>query len=129
MALSNSFQLSEADVEFRRAIELNPNYSSAHYFYAICSLSPENHLDQAIDEMRTALSLDPLSSIVNTNWLRWFSACRALCRIGGAISKGARARSHFLPAYFKMSKLYANMGSRFPGRGEDSSQVFFHQAH
>jgi Tfp pilus assembly protein PilF len=54
--------------EFRRALELNPNNATAHYFYAFTFLVPEKRIDQALLEFRIALSLDPLSPIVNTNY-------------------------------------------------------------
>ena len=59
---------SEAEQEFHRAIELNPNDATAHYFYAFLFLVPENRIDQALDEFRIALSLDPLSPIMNVNY-------------------------------------------------------------
>jgi TolB-like protein len=58
----------EAETEFRRAIELNPNNATAHYFYGYTLLMPEKRMDQALEEFRTALSLDPLSPVVNMNY-------------------------------------------------------------
>jgi DNA-binding winged helix-turn-helix (wHTH) protein/TolB-like protein/Tfp pilus assembly protein PilF len=56
-----------AEAEFRRAIELNPNYSSAHYFYALNYLVPMGKLDEAAAELRRARELEPFSLIINTN--------------------------------------------------------------
>ena len=56
-----------AEAEFKRAIELNPNYSSAHYFYALNYLAPMGKLDEAVSEMLRALELDRFSLIFNTN--------------------------------------------------------------
>jgi tetratricopeptide (TPR) repeat protein len=56
-----------AEAEFKRAIELNPNYSSAHYFYALNYLVPMGKLDEAAAELRRALELDQFSLITNTN--------------------------------------------------------------
>jgi len=47
----------EADEEFRRAIELNPNSAAAHYLYAFSLLVPEKRFDQALEEFRLALRL------------------------------------------------------------------------
>ena len=65
VALTGARRWNEAESEFRRAIELNPNAASARYFYAFRLLGPENRLDQALEQFRTALSLDlsPRSSI------------------------------------------------------------------
>jgi predicted Zn-dependent protease len=47
---------------------LNPNSATAHYFYAYGILVPEKRTDQALEQYRIALSLDPLSPIVNMNY-------------------------------------------------------------
>jgi Tfp pilus assembly protein PilF len=67
-SLSMSWRWTEAAQEYQRAIELDPNSATAHYFYAFSYLVPEKRIDQALDEFHIALSLDPLSSIVNTNY-------------------------------------------------------------
>ncbi|PYT64736.1 MAG: hypothetical protein DMG39_31270 [Acidobacteria bacterium] len=55
-----------AGKEFRRAIELNPSYATAHHWYA-WHLSLLAQYDDAIAEMRKAESLDPLSLIINAD--------------------------------------------------------------
>jgi prepilin-type processing-associated H-X9-DG protein len=49
-----------ADREFRRAIDLDPGYATAHQWYAF-SLSAQGRLDEALVESHTALELDPAS--------------------------------------------------------------------
>jgi len=49
-----------ADREFRRAIELNPRYASAHQWYAFLLASRGEH-DAPLLEGHTALELDPAS--------------------------------------------------------------------
>lgn len=51
---------------FKRAIELNPNYATAHQRYAIFLLA-QGRMDQAEAEMKRAHELDPLSLIINTD--------------------------------------------------------------
>jgi len=55
-----------AEKEFRRAIELNPSYATAHHWYA-WHLSLFGRYDEAIAEMRKAENLDPLSFIINAD--------------------------------------------------------------
>ena len=55
-----------AGKEFRRAIELNPSYATAHHWYA-WHLSLLGRYDEAIAEMRKAENLDPLSLIINAD--------------------------------------------------------------
>ena len=53
-----------AEREFRRTIDLNPNYASAHNWYGEF-LSLVGRYKQAISESERARVLDPLSSIIN----------------------------------------------------------------
>jgi TolB-like protein/DNA-binding winged helix-turn-helix (wHTH) protein/Flp pilus assembly protein TadD len=55
-----------AGKEFRRAIELNPGYATAHHWYA-WHLSLLGRFDDAIAEMKKAQNLDPLSLIINAD--------------------------------------------------------------
>jgi TolB-like protein/DNA-binding winged helix-turn-helix (wHTH) protein/Tfp pilus assembly protein PilF len=52
-----------SDREFRRAIELNPNYATAHHWYAE-HLSWMGRFDEALAESHRALQLDPFSLII-----------------------------------------------------------------
>jgi TolB-like protein/DNA-binding winged helix-turn-helix (wHTH) protein/Tfp pilus assembly protein PilF len=60
------WDLDAAGKEFRRAIELNPGYATAHHWYA-WHLSLLGRYDKAIGEMRKAQNLDPLSLIINAD--------------------------------------------------------------
>jgi TolB-like protein/DNA-binding winged helix-turn-helix (wHTH) protein/Flp pilus assembly protein TadD len=55
-----------AGSEFRRAIELNPGYATAHHWYS-WHLALVGNYDEAIVEMRRAENLDPLSLIINAD--------------------------------------------------------------
>jgi tetratricopeptide (TPR) repeat protein len=52
-----------AEKEFRRAIELNPNYATAHHWYAE-HLMWRGRFDEALQESERARELDPLSLII-----------------------------------------------------------------
>jgi len=53
-----------AEREFQMAISLDPRYATAHHWHAMSCLVPLGRLDEALEEMRIAQSLDPVSSIV-----------------------------------------------------------------
>jgi serine/threonine protein kinase/Flp pilus assembly protein TadD len=55
-----------AEAEFKTAIDLNYNYSTAHQWYALL-LSYLGRFDEAISEVNIALEMDPLSLIINRN--------------------------------------------------------------
>jgi serine/threonine-protein kinase len=60
------WEFPEAERELRRAVGLNPNYAEAHF--VLGSVLPSvGSLDQAVEEMRQALVLDPLSA----HFSRW----------------------------------------------------------
>ena len=53
-----------AEIEYKRAIELNPGHAIVHQYYAIF-LSAMGRHDEAVSENRHALQLDPLSLSIN----------------------------------------------------------------
>jgi serine/threonine-protein kinase len=55
---------SGARAEFERALQLNPNYATAHYWYSYYYLAM-GRLDDALREVQRALELDPLSLNIN----------------------------------------------------------------
>ncbi|HEU4390866.1 MAG TPA: winged helix-turn-helix domain-containing protein [Blastocatellia bacterium] len=63
-----------AEHEYRRAIELNPNYPTAHQWYGEF-LSAMGRHDEAISEMRRAEVLDPVSLVVKSaaGWVLYFA--------------------------------------------------------
>ena len=62
--------------EFQRAIELNPNYATAHQWYGIDLLVALGRFDEAISEVKRALELDPLSLIINSDLGRTYYFAR-----------------------------------------------------
>ncbi|HEY3125259.1 MAG TPA: protein kinase [Thermoanaerobaculia bacterium] len=55
-----------AEREYRRSIELNPGYATAHQWYSIL-LTALGRLEEARAEIRRAQELDPLSLIIDQN--------------------------------------------------------------
>ncbi len=60
---------SGAETEFQRAIQLNPNYADAHFFYSDFLISMKRP-DEAKTELARALELDPLNSFLQC-FLGW----------------------------------------------------------
>src|SRR6202049_3662617 len=56
-----------AENEFTRAIELNPNYSTAHHWYAHY-LVIKRRFPEALNEIQRAHDLDPYSLVINDFW-------------------------------------------------------------
>lgn len=53
--------------EYLRAIALDPNYATAHHWYADGYLAPIGRTQEAVAELRIAERLDPLSPIIGTD--------------------------------------------------------------
>jgi len=58
--------LVEAEREFKKAIEINPGYSTAHHWYALLLANLGRH-DDSIEEIYRAQEIDPLSPRVNAD--------------------------------------------------------------
>jgi TolB-like protein/Tfp pilus assembly protein PilF len=99
-----------AEREFRRAIELNPNYVDGRYFYAYVYLSPMGRHAEAIAQMKQALETDPLSLIVNANlggiyyWARRYDEAIAQCR------RTLEIDADFVVAHARLRELYEQKG-------------------
>jgi TolB-like protein/DNA-binding winged helix-turn-helix (wHTH) protein/Tfp pilus assembly protein PilF len=63
-----------AEREYRRALELNPNYALAHQWFAEYWMTKRN-FDEALAEITRAQKLDPLSLMINTEvgWVYYFT--------------------------------------------------------
>jgi len=63
------YEWAAAEQEFRRALALNPNYATAHHWYAL-HLAALGRSAEAIEHARRAQELDPLSLVItaNTGW-------------------------------------------------------------
>jgi serine/threonine protein kinase/tetratricopeptide (TPR) repeat protein len=108
--LTFAWKWREADQEFRRAIELDPNSAAAHYLYAFSLLVPEKRFDQAFEEFHLALALDPLSPIMNTNYATTLMDAHRYPEALAQFQKTLERDPTFLPAHHKLAQLYAVNG-------------------
>jgi TolB-like protein/tetratricopeptide (TPR) repeat protein len=67
LVLCYDLDFSQATREFQRAIELNPNYPTAHQWYGSADLVALSRFDEAIAEVKRAIELDPLSLVINSD--------------------------------------------------------------
>ena len=65
ISFSYDWNYPTAEHEFRRAIELDPNYATAHHWYAHY-LVVSGRFDEALKEIEVAHQLDPYSVAINT---------------------------------------------------------------
>jgi non-specific serine/threonine protein kinase len=98
-----------AEVELRRALELNPSYASARVWHAT-NLAIRRRFDEAIREVEQARDLDPLSVITQTQvgWIYKFAG-----RNEEAIREYRKALSadpNFGWALWQLGESYINLG-------------------
>jgi TolB-like protein/Tfp pilus assembly protein PilF len=98
-----------AEREFKRGIELNPNYATAHFYYANYLLAV-GQPEEAVAEAGRARELDPVSLPAQTN------VAMILCLAGKldqAIEHSLRVLEtdpHFAPAHEDLGRAYEQKG-------------------
>jgi serine/threonine protein kinase/Flp pilus assembly protein TadD len=102
-----------AEQEFKRAIELNPNYADAHYRYAWTYLTPLGKSEQAISEMKKALELDPFSRMDNTVLGLTYFYARKYDHAEEQFKKAIELNPDFFVTYYHFAWLYSQM-ARYP---------------
>ena len=99
-----------AERSFQRAIQLDPRYPTAHHWYAISCLAPIARLDEALEEILVAQTLDPTSPIIARDLalIQHFrrDSEAALEQIDLAIE----LNPHFSPAYLALGLIQEHRG-------------------
>ena len=101
-----------AEKEYKRAIELDPNYATAHHWYAE-ELSLVGRFDEALAEIERARQLDPLSLIIATDraailyYGRQYDASIQQFRVVLDMEP-TFPRSHMIENAFVQKKMYAD---------------------
>jgi len=98
-----------AEPEFKRGLELNPNYSTGHQWYSIY-LSVVGRHDEAILEMEKAKELDPFSIIINTELGCPYLYSRRYDRAIEYFTEALEMDSNFPFAHFALAEAYDRTG-------------------
>lgn len=91
-----------AEGEYRHAIELNPRYPTAHHWYAMSCLVPMGRVDEALEQMQLAQSLDPVSSIIARDVAVVYCYRRELDAALEHCDQTIELNPHFAPAYLTL---------------------------
>ena len=105
----NSWQWAEAEKEFKRAIELNPNYPTAFHWYSIF-LKNMGRNDEAAAMIKRAQELDPLSSIIGVNVSRMYGLQKNYDASIENSLKQIELDPNFGPAYQYLALSYLKRG-------------------
>src|SRR5215204_2440191 len=98
-----------AEREYRRAIELNPNYASAHHRYGFF-INRMERIEEAHAELGRALELDPFSLPINVDAARPFFRSGDYERAVGQLRKAIQIDPNYPRAHNVLANWYAQMG-------------------
>ena len=96
----------ESEHHFRRALELNPSYPTAHHWYGYDYLAPRGRLNEAIAELERAHHLDPLSLIITTCLGTLYDMAREYQRARTFYEKVFELEPGFARAYLSCGRSY-----------------------
>jgi eukaryotic-like serine/threonine-protein kinase len=99
----------EAEKQYRLAIEMNPNYATAHHWYGVY-LSSMGRFDEALPELKKALELDPLSLIINTGLGRMYCGARKYDEAIDQLKTTLEIEPNFAEAHFQLALAYEGKG-------------------
>lgn len=98
-----------AKTEYQRAIELNPNYATAHHWYGEL-LMQIGRVDESLTLYERALELDPLSLAINADLGIAYFYARQDNRAIEQLQKTIEMDANFFRTYFYLARIYEYQG-------------------
>ena len=108
-ALVYDWNYAEAGKEFRKAIELRPDYATAHQYYAY-SLTARGDMEQAIAERKRAVSIDPRSPLLNAALGEAYYEAHRFSDSIGPNQAALSIDPHYAVAIIQIGRAYEQMG-------------------
>jgi TolB-like protein/DNA-binding winged helix-turn-helix (wHTH) protein/tetratricopeptide (TPR) repeat protein len=99
----------ETEKLFKKAIELNPNYATAHHWYARF-LSETGRHQEAVAEINRARELDPLSLIINDNVGEMLFAAREFDKAVTQLRKSLEMEPNYPRTHLDLGVVYERKG-------------------
>ena len=103
------YELETAEKEYRRALDLNPNYATGHQWLAE-HLSAVKRFDEAIAEIKRALQLDPYSVIMNRIYADILMDARRDDEAIAQYKKTLELDPNFFTAHYFLGRAYEAQG-------------------
>jgi TolB-like protein/Flp pilus assembly protein TadD len=121
-SLALVFQFYDYDIEqslkeFERAIQLNPNYATAHHWYGEL-LGAMGRFDESIAELKRAQQLDPLSLIINADLGKAYTLARQYDKAIEQLRKAIEMDPRFYRAHWSLGKALQLKGQLNEGIAE-----------
>jgi DNA-binding winged helix-turn-helix (wHTH) protein/tetratricopeptide (TPR) repeat protein len=99
----------DAEAAFRRALELDPNYATGHHWYAFF-LQTLGRFDEALDERRRALEIDPLTPMLGVGLAGLHLAMRQPDQAVDAVERTLQRYPRFWYARLDRGQALAQLG-------------------
>jgi adenylate cyclase len=113
----------EAEKEFKRGIELKPDYATAHQWYAMHALTPTGRLDEAVAEMRKALALEPASLVMNAFMGATFFYARRYDEAVDQCRRTIDLDPNFAVAHWQLGRVYEQKNMSAPAIEEFNKAI------
>jgi DNA-binding winged helix-turn-helix (wHTH) protein/TolB-like protein/tetratricopeptide (TPR) repeat protein len=98
-----------AEQEFRRAVELNPRYATAHQWYGLM-LSSMGRFDEGLKELEQAREIDPLSPAIGTDLAAALLYARRPDQAIEQLGRVLELDENFIGAHNVLALAYASKG-------------------
>jgi TolB-like protein/Tfp pilus assembly protein PilF len=122
LLVQHDYDLAGAEREFKRSIELNPNYATTHQWY--CELlSYVGRFDEASAECRRALEIEPLSLPINWEYGRFLYNARRFDEALAQHKKTIELDPGFARAHRTLAEVYRVKGD-YPNALEERARFF-----
>jgi len=113
-----------AEREFKRAIELNPNYATARQWYAELLTSLGRH-EEAIAEIKRAREYDPLSLVINSDMIYILTMARRYDEAIAQAKKTLEMEPGWTTARYFLAQVYVFKGIYEESLAEEEKALDF----
>jgi TolB-like protein/tetratricopeptide (TPR) repeat protein len=103
------WNFSQAEIYFRKAIQLNPNYATAHQWFGEF-LGDLRRVDESITELRKATDLDPLSAMVGSDLALGYMHAGRDAEAIAELHRILTVYPDFVPAHSYLTACYDDLG-------------------
>jgi serine/threonine protein kinase/tetratricopeptide (TPR) repeat protein len=105
VAMNYEYDWATAEREYKRAIELNPNYPTGHHWYAEFLIT-QGRLDESLTEIKRARELDPLSLMIMSDTGKILFYSRRYDEAIDVFHKTVEMDPTFLPWHQWLAQIY-----------------------
>ena len=99
------WKFDEAEIEFKKAIELGPSYAQAHEWYALC-LALRGRFKEGLERMEKAQELNPLSTSVSNGIGRIYYFLNDTQNAINQFNKTIKMDPNYAEAHFSLAMAY-----------------------